>query len=329
MGQCPNLEHPSAVYSPKSIPAPGSLRAHPFARMQAIYRRILPWPLRALLRPLARRVLAAAEPAGRSLTRLHPSSVSAVGRGELVVLTANLWHDWPRKRRLTQRLEAFARLVEAQGVDVVLLQEVMRTPRLRADEWLSDRLGMSYVYSRANGHETGVGFEEGLAVFSRFPVLDARLQQLEPTPGPFVRRLALGARVEAPCGPFWAFSVHLALGRQRNAAQLSHLRTWVEQVIGGESALIGGDFNAHEAAPQIRRVQRFWVDLFRKLNPAGDGTTHVLRWPWGRALLRQRLDYLFLRPGEGRWRLLEARLLEAPGEAHSDHRAVLARLAPA
>jgi endonuclease/exonuclease/phosphatase (EEP) superfamily protein YafD len=92
------------------------------------------------------------------------------------------------------------------------------------------------------------------------------------------------------------------------------------------AAVIAGDFNAHENAPQIRRARLAWLDVFRHVHPHGDGTTHVLRWPWGGAL-RRRLDYVFLQAGAKGWRVLEARTIEPAGHP-SDHKAVLARLVP-
>ena len=116
--------------------------------------------------------------------------------------------------------------------------------------------------------------------------------------------------------------------RRQNTEQLAHLRAWVGEVAGARGALIGGDFNAHERSSHIAQTQRLWLDTFRHLHPHADGTTHELRWP-GRLLLgRRRLDYIFLHPGERRWSVLEARHVDAPGGPHSDHRAVLARLAP-
>jgi endonuclease/exonuclease/phosphatase (EEP) superfamily protein YafD len=93
-------------------------------------------------------------------------------------------------------------------------------------------------------------------------------------------------------------------------------------------ALVGGDFNAGEGTRQIKALQRSWLDTFRQLNPFADGATHELRWPWGGLLRRQRLDYIFLKAGQGHWSVLEARHLVTPGMPHSDHRAVLLRLAP-
>lgn len=242
------------------------------------------------------------------------------------MLSANLWHDWPRHRRLLQRLEAFARLVESEEVDILLLQEVARTPDVRTDQWLAERLQMAYVYSRANGHHRGIGFEEGLAVFSRFPLKAPRLQQLEPSFKPFVRRLVLGAEVETPQVDLPVFSVHLSLLPSHNAAQVQLLQDWVTSVAGDRSALIGGDFNAHEHAAQITDMRQTWLDVYRHIHPKTEGATHELRvFSKGRAR-RRRLDYIFLFPGERRWKVLEARHLDPPDGPHSDHRAVLARL---
>jgi endonuclease/exonuclease/phosphatase family metal-dependent hydrolase len=257
--------------------------------------------------------------------RLAPPRLTAPAPAILSVLSANLWHDWPRGRRRHERLEAFARLVENEGVDVILLQEVMRASLFEADEWLAGRLGMAYAYARANGHRAGIGFEEGIAVFSRLPLAEPRVQPLG-VPGRLVRRLALAARVEAKPVPFWAVSAHLSLRPWRNRDQVRHLARWVDEVAGGRAVVIGGDFNASERAPQISAARGVWRDPFRELHPHEDAVTFERLWPWGAPLLRRRLDYVFASGAAG-WRALEARHLAAPGGGHSDHRAVLVRLA--
>jgi endonuclease/exonuclease/phosphatase family metal-dependent hydrolase len=301
-----------------------------FARIQRLrkYRSALPFypALRSIVRP----GFAVMEPAGRLMIRrwpiLAPQGASDV---TVTVLSANLWHDWPRQRSRTARLEALARLMEVERVDVALLQEVSRTRSLAADEWLADELGMAYVYARANGHEQAVGFEEGLAVFSRYPLRAPRLREFRSTAAPFARRIALGATLDSPAGELQAFSVHLSLARQRNARQFGQLQAWVDQLGRDRPALIGGDFNAGEQMPQISQAQRTWLDLFRHLHPDAQADTHQIRCPRSGQLLRSsRLDYLFLRPNGHRWKVLEARHLDAPGAGISDHQAVLARLAP-
>ncbi len=298
------------------------------SKLRLLGRGLLRLPGFRVLRPIARLTRLILEPPGHLFIRSN-STRPPVGDCEAItILSANLWHDWPRHRGLSERLETFASIVENERADILLLQEVMRTSRLRADELLADRLDMNCVYSRANGHERAIGFEEGLAILSRFPLVTPQLRQLGSTAAPLVNRLALGATLETPCGDMSAFSVHLSLFHKRNASQLSQLRAWVGAVSGQHPAIIGGDFNAHEKTRQISEARSGWLDTFRHINPFGDGATHEVRWPWGSALRRVRLDYIFFQPGARSWKVLDARHVQPEGRLRSDHRAVYARLAP-
>ncbi|HEU0295326.1 MAG TPA: endonuclease/exonuclease/phosphatase family protein [Anaerolineales bacterium] len=293
-------------------------------------KRLLNWIGHDRLPEFAKVAISVAEPAGHVSLRSEPESVPApIGEfREYTVLSANLWHDWPRFKDLDKRLEAFAELVESERADLILLQEIARTPTFKADEWLADRLNMAYVYSRANGSEK-IGFEEGLGVYSRFPLKRLPyIRQMSQAHNPFSRRLALGVEVDTPYGEIMAFSAHLGLMRKHNARQLRELHGWVNEITSGKSAIIAGDFNAPEHSHQIKHVRSYWQDTFREIHEHGHGATHEIRWPWGGVFLRHRLDYIFLQPGEPAWQVLDVQHLDAPGGPHSDHRAVLARLAP-
>lgn len=246
----------------------------------------------------------------------------------MTVLSANLWHDWPQHRRTVTRLEAFACMVEEHNADVLLLQEVARTSSFWSDQWLAKRLGMSYVYSRANGHLKSIGFEEGLAIFSRFPLENPVLRQLSPNRNHLVRRMALGSQIVSPCGKFFVVSVHLGLVGKQNLRQTVNLKTWVQEAADGLPALVGGDFNRGEHSRPIKLLKADWIDTFRHLNPFADGTTHKFGSVGGKSFLRSRLDYIFLKAGLVNWKVLESRHLENVEERHSDHHAVLLRLAP-
>lgn len=136
----------------------------------------------------------------------HPQKSHDNGRHTVTLLSANLWHDWPRYRDQQQRLEKLAELIEQEQVDIALLQEVARRPAFRVDEWLTQHLGMAYAYSQANGHEAAIGFEEGVAIFSRFPLHRPRRQHLGQSGRRWVRRLALGVDVKTPLGLLSVFS---------------------------------------------------------------------------------------------------------------------------
>lgn len=294
-----------------------------FQRFKPTAHRLLQIPGLHHFRPLAERTAAVARPAGEITFQSLPSQhISGNGRA-LTLLSANLCHDWPRYRRNRARLESLARLIEKERVDVALLQEVSRTPDLHADAWLAKRLGMSFAYARANGH-SNIRFEEGVAIFSRFPLAEPALIELYPGQNPFTRRISLGVQVSTPAGNFSVFSAHLGLMPKQNAAQLSHLQNWIQQLAKDRLTVIGGDFNAHETSAQILQAQRTWIDTFRHLHPQADGATYEQSWPWGRT--KRRLDYLFMNPGTGGWQVTAARHLDAPGGPHSDHRAVLARI---
>jgi len=276
--------------------------------------------------PITRQVKCVTEPAGLLAIRSTPplSPVEPISN-DLTIISSNLYHGWPKQDTLLARLSSFVRLVEEQHADIVLLQEVSRTPGFKTDQWLSERLGFAYVYARANGHH-GIGFEEGVAVFSRYPLHSPHLKEFSNKLNPFVRRIALGVFTDTPQGTLPFFSVHLGIMPQENAAQIVDLRDWVSGIAGELPAFIGGDFNTHESTPQIGYVQTKWIDTYRCLHPEQDGTTHQLNWPWGAVMHRSRLDYIFHKPGNTKWQVATAGHLETPNGPHSDHRAVLTRL---
>ena len=290
-------------------------------------RRLFGLPGIHYLRPLARRVDAVAEPAGRLHVRYRPQVTPGEECQTLTVISANLRHAFPHFSRQHERLEDFTCMVKAEQADVLLLQEVTRRPKLRVDEFLEKELGMAYVYSRANGHESAIGFEEGLAIFSRYPINALQIKQLGMKANTFARRLALGATLDTPCGKLAVVSVHLALTRHQNARQLTQLYTWIHASAGDLPVIIGGDFNAGESSAQIAHLQARWIDTYRQAQPSGKGVTHSLRGPAGSILHQKRLDYIFLHPAGQEWQVLEAHHMNGCEGPHSDHRAVLVRLA--
>ena len=145
------------------------LEAHPDAG-RVLYRgvawltgTILALPGLKRLRPLSRRIGAVTRDAGR-VTVVSEPCARTLHVGPLTVVSANLWHDWPRQQRWPERLEAFAELVEAEEADVILLQEVARTSTLKADVWLAERLGLAMAYARANCDLDAIRFAEGGSV---------------------------------------------------------------------------------------------------------------------------------------------------------------------
>ncbi len=108
---------------------------------------------------------------------------------QIRILTANLWHDFPLHRKLEDRWEAFATTLQQQQVDIACLQEVPSTSRISNRAiWLGEKLGAAYVYGCANGNEQTLGFEEGLAIISRYPLSSPQLFEIAPQPSAFEHR---------------------------------------------------------------------------------------------------------------------------------------------
>jgi endonuclease/exonuclease/phosphatase family metal-dependent hydrolase len=279
--------------------------------------------------PLARAAQEKVEPASTVEVELTPRAPQRPREAGLTLVSANLWHDWPRQRRWSERLESVAQLMEAEQVDIALLQEVARTRSLLTDVWLAERLGMSVAYARGNGSRGALGFEEGLVVLSRHPLGAVHVRQLSRSRNPLVRRIALAAQVQTPHGDVLAVSAHLGLLRHESHRQIAALQRWVGDVAGDRLAVVGGDFNATEEHPGIRSARRTWIDAFRHAHPKAHGGTHVSNRPWRRHLGPRILDYVFLQePRDRHWLVSAAAHVDAPGGPHSDHRAVLVRIAP-
>ena len=85
-------------------------------------------------------------------------------------MSFNVHNGFSRDGRLD--LEAIAQVIEASGADVVGLQEVSRGWLINGSadmvQWLSQRLGMAYVYGPTEGALWGN------ALLSRLPVLAVR-----------------------------------------------------------------------------------------------------------------------------------------------------------
>ena len=269
-----------------------------------------------------------AEQPGLSTIKRQPDITARDTCNVITILSANLWHDYPFYRLQINRLKRFSDLVQEVGADILLLQEVTRRPKISVDEWLSNHLGMSYVYSRVNGHRD-IGFEEGLAIYSRFPIIETPLlMRVSKGCNPFVRRLALGTTIKTSCGSLIVFSVHLGLPRKQNAAQLTNLQNWINQIPSYFPVIIGGDFNSPEKHVHIQQTQKVWHDLYRSKNPNSDGTTYEFRVLGKSMGIRHRLDYIFLRQGQTPWNIIDVTHCEPLDGPHSDHKVVVARIAP-
>ena len=278
------------------------------------------WRRRALLA-----VVGAAAAATFLLNVSRPGPLAHVGTREatpmpatLTIATLNLWHDYPRYSRQAERLQAATLALRDLSPHVLCLQEASRTPVVaHAARQLADALGVSGVYVRANGSRALIRFEEGEAILARGALANAAWRELSPTAGFFEHRLAIWGAVDTEAGPVVVFSTHITNKRGPvNAAQIRALVDIVERERRGLPAVVAGDFNADESAPQMQALPAHWRDAFRAARPDAPGATSMDS--------DRRIDYIFLVDGDGvRWHVLDADTFG--GEDISDHRGVWAR----
>ena len=179
---------------------------------------------------------------------------------------------------LEERLRLAVKGLRALEADVVGLQEAS-TGRHRGNvaARLASALGYRYVYAPASTRPLGsehmrravasvLGFTEGPALLSRFPITRWRAHELPRCGRPFDVRVLLAADLETPAGRLTVFSAHTS-GDACHARAVADL---VRASAGPLPAVVMGDFNADPASPAVRLLTREagFVDAFERVNPA-------------------------------------------------------------
>ena len=221
--------------------------------------------------------------------------------------------EGPRLRVLTANVafsavgdEVLADLVRRHRVDLLSLQEL--TPELAARL----RRGPAGRLLPHAAMRPGMG-ASGTGLMSRRPL------ELRPLPPRLANRTAVARTSRPGFGAFEVVAVHPPPPTR------SHLDDWAPDLRaltrGGDGRLprlLAGDFNATLDHAELRRLL---ASGYRDA-AASAGTGLTGTWPSGRSLPRVAIDHV-LAPVT--WRVVSARVLDLPG---SDHRAVLAELAP-
>lgn len=238
-------------------------------------------------------------------------------------------------QRLEERLATTIAELRRLDPDVVGLQEASLGPR-RGDVAgrIAAALGFAHVRAAA-GYPwfrrqiaTVVGFDEGPAVLSRFPILAVERFTLAPC-GLVYRRAVVCAVVDAPGGPVDVCSTHT----EESACQLRSLAERLRARRSARPLVLMGDLNSPPDAPGMAELVATLglVDAYRTARPDDPGAT---AWQPVRAAerrARRRVDYVLLAAPEPP-QVLESRVvLDAPHAAAdggplwpSDHYGVLA-----
>ena len=279
-----------------------------------------------------------------------PAAPAEAEERPLRLVTFNVLHGGPWSSftgddlQLESRLALIIEGLRALDPDVVALQESPITRR-RGDvaARIAQALGLVHVHARATERVFplrvlgrlivgALGFVEGPAILSRFPIAATEVYDLPRCQRWFDPRVALRADIQTPAGVVAVFSTHTSRDdcQTRRVAELAGEPN-------GRPAVVMGDLNTGETAPALGAFRdRGFVDLFRAANPDTPGLTVWQRIEAPSPTVFRRVDYVFVKAGDGREAIaVSARLvLNTPGTRDdggalwpSDHYGVFAEVA--
>jgi endonuclease/exonuclease/phosphatase family metal-dependent hydrolase len=217
------------------------------------------------------------------------------------------WSEWTRDDQdLEGRLDVAARELADLHPDVIALQEAsIGWRRGNVAARLAHRLGLHHVHAPATEHVFGVpllgrvvlsfvGFREGPAILSRFPVVGSEVVDLPRCRAWYDPRVLLAATLRTQHGELHVYSTHTA----RDDCQLDRIRDVVRARQNGLPSVVMGDFNTGDTMPAIDAFRTAgFLDAFRSVNPASGGATVWQRTDAPFDMASRRVDYVLLLPG--------------------------------
>jgi len=212
-------------------------------------------------------------------------------------------------------LERIAKTIREQNPDLVALQEVDRfadrTQQIDEIAELARLTGMEYAYGKTLNH--GLKGEYGIAILSRFPVLEQSYSQL-PQLGNREARGVLSVTIIQNNRIIRFACTHFCHeSKERRIKQAQKINELFTGFTGDSDSpvIIGGDFNATPVDSCISVLKERWTDA-TDLMPT-----------FGNPLPSSKLDYIFYYPNNV-FRVMETKVI--PDSISSDHRPVLSTL---
>jgi endonuclease/exonuclease/phosphatase family metal-dependent hydrolase len=249
------------------------------------------------------------------------SANSDDGVQPLRVVTYNLLHDGPGSgffkgsTSLEDRLELAIRELKILDPDVLAVQEASDSRRHgNIAEQLARALGLHVVFAPATEHIFALrpvnnvivgllGFKEGPAILSRFPITASQVYELPRCQSWYDPRILLRAELSTASGPRQILSTHTARGDE---CQMERVGEIVRDHLGDGPSLLMGDFNTPETSKVLStlRSEAGFIDAFRLANPEAQGPTVWQRIEAPQSTVSRRVDFiLFLngRTSTARW----------------------------
>jgi endonuclease/exonuclease/phosphatase family metal-dependent hydrolase len=266
----------------------------------------------------------------------------SVGRAR--VMTWNIW--WRFGPRWRQRQPALLHTLRAVDPDVVALQEVWATAETTQAHEFAEQLGLHAAFAEPAlppppvpvETEDQAGVRVGIGLLSRWPidsVRQVRMPARHRTPAP----VAMVATLASPHGPLHVVAACLEWEPAYNDDRIAQAHALVDLATdpaldGPVPVVVAGDLNAAPGSPVLRPLHDALVDAW--IAGAGDPeavtlpSSHPSAPVEAEELIDQRIDHVFVRPGQPRQRLAVGSATLAgstvDGVHPSDHRAVVCDL---
>lgn len=204
--------------------------------------------------------------------------------------------DWPKRTQLV--IDA----INSARPDAVALQEVSQSAAVsNRAEAIAAATGYHWVWQQEYDAFT---YQEGIAVLSRWPILESEGRALPHLDAIYVTRYTMRARIDHPAGDFDLFCTHMTVtgGETQSADQAREALHFIRERPGSAPAWFGGDFNAGPDSLALRFLRGEaehegetgdLVDAWTAINPGDPGFTSSSDDP-GR-----RIDYLLQVPVNG------------------------------
>jgi endonuclease/exonuclease/phosphatase family metal-dependent hydrolase len=212
----------------------------------------------------------------------------------LSIASLNLDHETSFEK-VVHDVEAAPRLSHA---DIILLQEVSH---VEGGPSIAKRLADRMNYQVAFEPEGPKVYDRGLAVLSKFPIEDSKVEWLTPYNLHFKtrHRFALAVTLRVPAGELRIWNAHLdtRINPEQRLGQLKPVMDEAAQATGPR--LIGGDFNTNDF---------YWIDHVMPI-PHGGGYRSTVRRAMARIgfqtpfqdelvtlpVIHQHLDWMFVK----------------------------------
>ena len=243
----------------------------------------------------------------------EPVRAEEVQKSVLRIMCYNIRHG--RGMDDIVNLERTGNVIKEWNPDLVALQEVdkntRRTNNTDQAKLLAEQLEMHVVFGKAIPYQGGA---YGLAILSRFPILEHQMVLLPPDVQQEQRGVLI-AKIGIPDakGKVIRFaSTHLSVAsHEERAVQIEKIDTLFSE--GSEPVIVAGDFNTRPQNESIIRFLKNWKDA---ADPAlGKNVT---------LLSPRRIDYIFLRAKDS-WEVLESRTID--DKITSDHMPIFSVIA--